>query len=372
MTLYVDIAEFVGNPIRTGIQRIVREVLERWPPQVPHVLVRYDPSIDRLVTVPSEAVRYAIDFDNGSEPLEAANRQIAFLQAFANRQTITLEPQDRLLAPELFFQDARCRFYERAIAMGVAVHVVVPDFLVWLRPDTFPIVSAVPLMPYLRMLLACQSRAFISTAVKRVFETRILRRPDTKGLALDLGADGLPLAHQSFDVAKRDLVCLGTLDGRKGQDVVFTAFTTRRTGAELRLVVIGRIPPNPAPCLRDLLACDRADVELIHGASDALVAERLSRARASLYISPAEGYGLPPMECLHAGVPVVVAENLPALEGKSSGGQIRLARSDVASVRAAIETLADDAATEALWRSASTFPSVTWRSVVTQIANWAA
>jgi glycosyltransferase involved in cell wall biosynthesis len=114
----------------------------------------------------------------------------------------------------------------------------------------------------------------------------------------------------------------------------------------------------------------RSDVELITNASDAEIVDYFRQARATIYTSPAEGYGLPPMESLFAGIPVVVHRDLPALDGKSLKGQIRLEHSTPENIRKAIEQISDNQTALELWRDASEFPSVTWQSVVSNIADW--
>lgn len=371
--LYIDITEFIGNPIRTGIQRIVREVLTHWPASIAHRLVCFDGAEDRLRTVHHDAVEHAIALARHDEfDLSDARAQIDFLDRPTHRRPVDLMPGDRLLAPELFFEHRRVAFYRRTIKSGTPTFLIVPDFLVWLRPDTFPIASASPLMPYLQLLLECPGRAFISKAVQQTFESRILKGPVQPGtIALDLGADGLQIEKQRFDPGKKTLICVGTLDGRKAQEHVYEAFCNRSGLDEFRLVFLGRVPDRVSSRLSSLLSNTRPDVDLITDASDAVVRDFLRIARASVYVSPAEGYGLPPMESLYAGVPVLVHHSLPALQGKPETGQIRLSEANPDMIRTAIEQIGDDRVAARLWGEAASFPGVTWKDVAREVAIWA-
>ena len=372
VVIYVDITEFMHNPIRTGIQRLVREILSSWPDPGQLIPVVFDPATLTVRTVSNDAVLYAVGHARRpDESLEEALEQIAYLNDPAYSTPVTLTPGDRVLIPELFFEGHRVQFYREAVKAGVDVGIVVPDFLVWLRTDTFPIRTTYHLMAYLMLLMEVHKRAFISAAVKRTFEERISRRPGSlMDIALDLGADGMGIGRQTYRADRVDLLFLGTLDGRKGQDLVYKAFCDRRVGLNLTLTFVGKLPENYAVCLKPLVTNNRQDVRVLSGRSDSEIAALFGDVRASLYPSPAEGYGLPPMESLHAGVPVVVHESLPALEGKPTDGQIRLTSLELDALRDAIESLADDALVESLWVRASGFPSTTWKSVAEQTAAW--
>jgi glycosyltransferase involved in cell wall biosynthesis len=371
-SVYIDITEFIRNPVRTGIQRIVREVLKCWPSTLPFVPVIFDSGRKVLRSVAREAVDLAIKYASEDDySLEEAIHEIRFLDNSVRNYDINLTKDERILIPELFFDEDRIRLYRTAISNGVFASFIVPDFLVWLRTETFPNGTATyPMMPYLQLLIECPRRAFISAAVKRTFEQRILRRETGgSGIALDLGADGLNIPKQKFRIDRRDLLFLGTLDGRKGQDVVYEAFCAREQPCNLTLIFVGKVPHDYAPCLQRLLDNRRADVKLITDATDDHVAAYFNRVRASVYISAAEGYGLPPMESLYAGVPVIVNRDLPAFEGKPADGQIRTG-GDPAAIRHAIERVADDCVARELWAGAAGYPSVTWKSVAQTVADW--
>ena len=372
--IYIDITDFIRNPIRTGIQRIVREVLKCWPSTLPFVTVIFDSGRKALRSIAREAVDFAIKYSNKDNyTLHEAVEEIRFLADSARNFEINISTGDRVLIPELFFDEDRIECYRIALNNGVSVSFVVPDFLVWLRTETFPKgTTTSPLMPYLQLIIDSPRRAFISAAVKRSFEQRILRRETgSSGIALDLGADGLNIPKQKFRTSRNDLLFLGTLDGRKGQDVVYDAFCARKQPSNLTLTFIGKVPHDYHPCLQRLLDSGRPDVKIITDATDDDVAAHFHSVRASVYTSVAEGYGLPPMESLYAGVPVIVHQNLPALEGKPTDGQLRLAGSHhPETIRDAIEQVADDRLARELWAGAARYPSVTWKSMTKTLVDW--
>jgi hypothetical protein len=60
----------------------------------------------------------------------------------------------------------------------------------------------------------------------------------------------------------------------------------------------------------------------IRRASDATIWKRLQYVRALVFRSLHEGFGLPPLEALYTGIPMIVRKGLPALSGLPSAGQI--------------------------------------------------
>ncbi|WP_420142331.1 hypothetical protein, partial [Sphingomonas sp.] len=67
----VDIGEFYGNPLRTGIQRMVCELLRHWPQDIPVQFARYDSQVDGLITISTRAICFLVKMF-GSNALSAS------------------------------------------------------------------------------------------------------------------------------------------------------------------------------------------------------------------------------------------------------------------------------------------------------------
>src|SRR5207248_794516 len=85
-----------------------------------------------------------------------------------------------------------------------------------------------------------------------------------------------------------------------------------------------------------------------------------------------EGYGLPPLEALAVGCPVLVSAGLPALEGLSDAGQLRLATVDAESVASAVQTLADRPSNAAYRKAIKDMGLPTWKEFGAALEQWIA
>ena len=141
------------------------------------------------------------------------------------------------------------------------------------------------------------------------------RLPVPPGLAAWLGSDGLPRPTEAQPPDRPAFVILGTIEARKNHAMllrIWSRLIDRLGSGAPRLLVIGQRGWE-AEAVFDIL--DRNDklrghvVELNHCSDDEL-AVHLASARALLFPSLVEGFGLPLVEALGMGVPVI-ASDLP-------------------------------------------------------------
>ena len=104
----------------------------------------------------------------------------------------------------------------------------------------------------------------------------------------------------------------------KNPGLILDAFEPLLAGdPAMRLVFIGRmghVSADVGETLSRMTADPRSGVEHYSQPSDSLVRDHLMTSRASLFLSAAEGFGLPPVESLWLGTPVIAAPGIPSLE----------------------------------------------------------
>jgi glycosyltransferase involved in cell wall biosynthesis len=380
----VDATELISNPIRTGIQRVVRELLRYWPPPGAEPgrggpllrLARFD-TASGLVPVPDAILPLLTGTDPARQdaPFELVRDAVAAQLA---NVCPPLPPGAPIFVPELFFDPQRCAFYRERLSRDPAsAAFLLYDFIPWLHPARIGVTETAPLMPYLALVRDASRTAFISGRTRDDYARRILRErkePEEAGPILVLGADGLGLERQNFAPGRRLFVALGSVDGRKNQDRIVAAFRLlwQAGGFDFDLALVGRVFAHTDRRFLDAASAELPRFRHIADASDAEVRTLLRQARATVYASDVEGFGLPPLESLQAGIPVVAVEGLPSLSGLPPDGQIRIVAADAAAIADAVRQLADDVVTEALWRDASRLRLSGWRDFGAAAATWAA
>ena len=382
-TILADVTELVAFPNRTGIQRVVRAALRYWPRSHPVLPCRFDAGLNTLVSLPPQAVALLTESDPSIRALPADVLKARLSKALASgpSEPIDLNQPVRVFVPELFFDSARASFYRKLLAQDPeAAAFLVYDFIPWLQPDLLQVDRTHLLMPYLTVLLAARRLAFISKATQAAFAHRIRRHGKFEGMVLPLGADALLadgiLQRQSFRQDRRLFVALGSIDGRKNQDLMAAAFARlRASGAQVRLAIVGGVFENrraqaQAAAVKAMAAADPDGIRHVSEASDTEVAALLSEARATLYLSDAEGYGLPPIEGLAAGIPAIVGGEVPSVTELPPRGWAHLPALSVEALVEAVEQLNDDDKASALWAEAAALDLPNWRGFGTAVAAW--
>ena len=145
----LDVSELIENPVRTGIQRVARELIRHWPAQIPMRVSRFDGV--GLQPVPEAVIDILAD-RAGEDEASNADVRTRIARALEGR-ALPLPHAGRSFVPEVFFSDARCNFYLRRLRAGPeSVGFIAFDFIPWLRPDLIGVTGTAPLMPYLRLL----------------------------------------------------------------------------------------------------------------------------------------------------------------------------------------------------------------------------
>lgn len=369
--ILIDLTEFVFNPVYTGIQRVVRKLVQFWPESAEPHYAYVDYSCQQFVEIPRSALHRLADLQ------EALPRDEIQTQIYSVGKSIPTGRLRRILVPEVFYDERRVKFYKTLLRRDdVKVCFLVYDFMPFLNPSVYRVTPslACTIMPYLMLIKKAQNRAFISSRTKADFLNRVMRRQHVAdGPIFNLGADSLDMAKQQFDPRKRNLLCIGTFEGKKHQEIVFRAFRSLGFKREdgWRLIFLGSIPTNLAPWLQEIVNYGGEDIVVVKAPSDEELRNYLSTAAATIFVSTNEGFGLPAIESLHCGIPVLTYAHLPSTEQLNGLGQIVLHAVTVDSVKAGITHLVDPRELERLWNEAATLDLPTWKDFSSALANWA-
>lgn len=145
----------------------------------------------------------------------------------------------------------------------------------------------------------------------------------------------------------RFILYLGGLDRRKNVGRLLRAFATLRTEREIphALAIIGRVREgdplfyDPRPDLASLGIADA--VRLLGGVGDAEVRALHGLTDAFVFPSLYEGFGLPPLEAMRCGAPVVCsnASSLPEVVGEAG---LTFSPTDIRAIAEAIWSVVSD------------------------------
>jgi glycosyltransferase involved in cell wall biosynthesis len=371
--IHLDLSEIVATPLRTGIQRVEREAIRHWPGPARLLPCCVD-ATGRLLLLPDSVLDIlCADDDAGTAESREAERQA--LQALV-ATAVPVAPRDlsRLLNLELFFGATRAETHLRIASSGVRVLWYLYDFLPFLRPELFPPGATRGCYHFLRGLRGAGRLAFLSQQTRHDYVTRIARtqHAPAAGPVIDPGADGLALERQVFSPERRDFVSIGTVEPRKNTIGLLRAFESLwQRGCNARLIMGGRLSPDATEALA-FFKQYAGDPRLVvlEQPSDGTVRQWLRGARAIVMPSEAEGFGLPPYEALHAGIPAVASVHLPSAAAMPRGALL-LDCMDPASIAAAVESLLDDATAARLWDAAAGVRLPTWAEFGRNLGDWA-
>ena len=140
------------------------------------------------------------------------------------------------------------------------------------------------------------------------------------------GADHLPLVYRQVD--EHVLLSVGTFEPRKNLPRLLAAFDQVRRSMDEPVVL--RLVGSDSWRGRSGLPQDLPEgVEVVGAVTDERLADLLSSATLFVYPSMGEGYGLPPIEAMRAGVPVVCAPMPSVLERAGDDQNGRLSGDDL-------------------------------------------
>lgn len=371
MSFYIDLSELVKNPITTGIQRIEGEICRHLTPDS---VIPVRLHAGAYIALPADLTRViGTWFQN---PSERGVSEVRRTGAVENGTEVNISKNDIVLVPEVIIEPQRLDyFWELTDDEFSRYRFIVYDLLPLTHPEYFWSHWLLEINRYFRILRRATYCAFISETTREAYYRRLKRAEIQRDIILPLGSDSLgPRANRPL--ARRGLAftVLGTVEPRKNHELILEAFEPllRQIGG-LSLTFIGKKGwVNPAFVQKlDSMARDPSSgFHWYSECGDDVIRDRIELSRATVYVSAVEGYGLPPVESLWVGTPVIASTTVPSLQGLGSSGIHFVAPLTARNLRAAVLAFLDDDYANQKIEEAMRVNLPTWRSFTESVLDW--
>lgn len=298
---------------------------------------------------------------------------------------IEFGPHDTLLLADSSWATRYWHVVDRAREVGTRVGVVQYDFIPHTHPELVPKRLPATYRSWMKNTLtradfvAAISESVASEAREEL--RRMGRQPDRAAplvQAFRLGADVKPPAKagavrpelQAFLAASpvQPYLTVGTIEPRKNQTILPAVFEeVWRQVPDARLLVAGFVGWKGDELIRRLHSHPRYGTHLMHfgDLSDAELLHAYGHARALIFPSRAEGYGLPIVESLSHGMRVF-ASDIPAHREVGGPWCVYFAPGDVAGLAKQIVRWERDGVFPAA-QAEGAFASPTWQQATEQL-----
>lgn len=319
--LLVDISVLVEQDAKTGIQRVVRNILREWLSHPPAGFI-----VEPVYATSDKPYRYARQF-TARFLNQASNDRIT-------DDVVEFSNGDHFIGLDLLYPHLALKhqgFYQKMRNHGVKVQFIVYDLLPILLPQHVVPGASSAHSRWLRLVAQTDGAICISQSVAGELRDWLSRESINTPRPFEinwfhLGADPeqSPI-NQKQDLekdqaetlrlitSKPSFLSVGTLEPRKGHAQVLEAFEQLWShGVDINLVLVGKQGWKVEGLVKRLHNHPEKGKHLFwfEGASDLYLNKIYQSCSCLIAASEGEGFGLPLIEAAHHGIPII-ARSIP-------------------------------------------------------------
>lgn len=377
----VDASLTAKRTFHTGIQRVVRETVPRWAAKHPVALLAWSPN--GAFRPPSRAEEWRVlEFEPRQTNVPGGEEKAAPTKIRVPWKTIVIAPEPT--SPIERSEALACL----AEWSGSDLTTVFYDFVMYLFPEAFKDQSRLGLSDFITAMRASKRVSAISNTigddVRHYAETignAGMPIPKVRGQVLPVEAVKIPPAELAANTPRIAgvpglpvVLSVGSIEPRKNHLMTLRAAERLwQEGVQFQLVLIGWGSWRADAVMAEFerLQSKGRPVRMIRRADEALLWSAFEVAAFTVYISLAEGYGLPAAESIAVGTPVVLSNIGSMAEIGAGGGAVLVNPRDLDEVADAMRTLLlDPDELAALAEQARLHPQSTWDDYAEQTWKW--
>ena len=370
ITIGVDIEQFVADPFGAGIQRVLQYLAREWPEDMAvgkFVIPREDEFLILSPTQAAELIAIAFAPRRGEDLRIDVHARINALlpEVDVVAGAELLSRIDAWLLPEVsYLSSVLSRFESMSSRMLTAM--IGYDALPMTEPANyrFPPGAAANASKYFRLLASTSVLVCISEYSKRTINDRLRRSPLLNSSVAHPGGDHVPVGESRTPRSGEPVHFLrvGTMEARKSPLEIVRAFLqAREAGSDVRLTYVGARSSSYEWMNEELMTAEGRDLGFtwLTQASDDDLVSIMSECDVFLSFGT-EGYGIPVLESIRRGTPVLFGGIQPAAELVQGLGAVDCGEPTQENIRAMFEKFADRSVIEEARRMVDPQAVPTW------------
>jgi len=342
--LFLDISNFLWFDARTGIQRVIRNVLH----QFLHHPALAEYRIELVYATPNKQNYYYAKC-----LLKGRSKPSAYP---SDGKPIKFQAGDIFFGLDLEYEIivSNRRFYQRLRDHGVRVVFIVHDLLPIWFPHHFTSNVSRQHETWLKVIANCDGAICVSRTVadelREWLDAHSLLRSDFRIDWFHLGADIVESTLSKENPSQKDVLwnhiatrpvflMVGTLEPRKGHDQVLSAFELLWGKGDLvNLVIVGKRGWKVTSLIKRITSHPEMENRLFwfDTLSDEHLESLYALSTCLISASEGEGFGLPLIEAAQHGLPMIVRD-IPVFREVAQNGAFYFSGTDADNLSSAIE-----------------------------------